>query len=183
MYTGVVPVLTKGSFATFFGGQDVIQEIEKDKDNSSPSNVIPLFFIFSSLFQMLIYLHKRIRSSSARNIHSYISLLKNSLGECLSVGGACPLMFPFFSRERAQPVRPRDSDCHFWSLLLRSPLPHHRHPGWSLQPAASGDTPLPPHSPEGVLRLLFADDCHYNSSFRKKSSIKVRVQIERHKKL
>ena len=81
MYTGVVPVLTKGSFATFFGGQDVIQEIEKNnKVDSHPSYVIPLFFIISSLFQMLMYLYKRIRSSRLTNIHSYISLLKKSLG-------------------------------------------------------------------------------------------------------
>ena len=76
-----MPVLTKGSFATFFGGQDVIQEIEKNnKVDSHPSYVIPLFFIISSLFQMFMYLYKRIRSSRLTNIHSYLSLLKKSLG-------------------------------------------------------------------------------------------------------
>ena len=81
MLTGVVPVLTKGSFATFYGGDLVIQEIEQsNKDNTPPSPVIPLFFIISSLFQLSIYLYKRIKSFSDNNIHSYISLLKKSLG-------------------------------------------------------------------------------------------------------
>ena len=81
MFTGVVPVLTKGSFATFFGGETVIKEIEeKNKVDAQPSQVIPLFFIISSLFQMMMYVYKRIRTSSYKNIHSYISLLKKSLG-------------------------------------------------------------------------------------------------------
>ena len=81
MSTGVVPVLTKGSFATFFGGELVIREIEeRNKVDSQPSRVIPLFFIISSLFQMMMYLYKRIRSSRYKNIHSYISLLKKNLG-------------------------------------------------------------------------------------------------------
>ena len=81
MFNGVVPVLTKGSFATFYGGDRVIEEIElKNLDNSQPSLVIPLFFIISSLFQMSMYLYKRVRSSRYTNIHSYMHSLKKSLG-------------------------------------------------------------------------------------------------------
>ena len=81
MFNGVVPVLTKGSFATFYGGDRVIEEIElKNLDNSQPSLVIPLFFIISSLFQMSMYLYKRIKSSRYTNIHSYIYSLKKNLG-------------------------------------------------------------------------------------------------------
>ena len=81
MFNGVVPVLTKGSFATFYGGDRVIEEIElKNLDNSQPSLVIPLFFIISSLFQMSMYLYKRVRSSRYTNIHSYMHSLKKNLG-------------------------------------------------------------------------------------------------------
>ena len=81
MFNGVVPVLTKGSLATFYGGNRVIEEIElKNLDNSQPSLVIPLFFIISSLFQMSMYLYKRVRSSRYTNIHSYMHSLKKSLG-------------------------------------------------------------------------------------------------------
>ena len=81
MFNGVVPVLTKGSFATFYGGNRVIEEIElKNLDNSQPSLVIPLFFIISSLFQMSMYLYKRVRSSRYTNIHSYMHSLKKTLG-------------------------------------------------------------------------------------------------------
>ena len=81
MFNGVVPVLTKGSFATFYGGDRVIEEIElKNLDNSQPSLVIPLFFIISSLFQMSMYLYKRVRSSRYTNIHSYMHSLKKTLG-------------------------------------------------------------------------------------------------------
>ena len=81
MFNGVVPVLTKGSLATFYGGNRVIEEIElKNLDNSQPSLVIPLFFIISSLFQMSMYLYKRVRSSRYTNIHSYMHSLKKTLG-------------------------------------------------------------------------------------------------------
>ena len=81
MFNEVVPVLTKGSFATFYGGDRVIEEIElKNLDNSQPSLVIPLFFIISSLFQMSMYLYKRVRSSRYTNIHSYMHSLKKTLG-------------------------------------------------------------------------------------------------------
>ena len=81
MLTGIVPVLTKGSFATFYGGEIVIREIEeRNKVDLQPSQVIPSFFIISSLFQMMMYVYKRIRTSGYRNIQSYISLLKKNLG-------------------------------------------------------------------------------------------------------
>ena len=81
MFNGVVPVMTKGSFATFYGGDLVLQEIEENNiANSQPSQVIPSFFILSSLFQMSMYLYKRIKSSRYTNIHSYIYSLKKNLG-------------------------------------------------------------------------------------------------------
>ena len=175
MYTGVVPVLTKGSFATFFGGQDVIQEIEKNNNvDSHPSYVIPLFFIISSLFQMLMYLYKRIRSSRLTNIHSYLSLLKKSLGRHYP-WKLPPAAFNDFilSGERVEPVRPGGADNHLHSLLLRGRVSLRRHPGRGLQPASSGAGHFPTDSSHGVLCLVFADDCLYNSPLRKKSSFKV----------
>ena len=81
MFNGVVPVMTKGSFATFYGGDLVLQEIEENNiANSQPSLVIPSFFILSSLFQMSMYLYKRIKSSRYTNIHSYIHSMKKNLG-------------------------------------------------------------------------------------------------------
>ena len=53
MMKGIVPVMTQGSIATYFGGELVIQEIERTgQENSYPSLIFPLFFILSLLFQI-----------------------------------------------------------------------------------------------------------------------------------
>ena len=80
--TGIAPVMTKGSIAAYFGGDLVIQEIERtEKENSRPSFILPLFFILSLLFQMSLYLYKMIRSRKHSNMNNnYMQSLKTILG-------------------------------------------------------------------------------------------------------
>ena len=79
MMAGIVPVMTQGLFATFFGGDLVIKEIEQR--NSYPSLIMPLFFILSALFQISLYLYKMIRSRNHRKMgNTYMHSLKTVLG-------------------------------------------------------------------------------------------------------
>ena len=82
MMNGIVPVMTRGSIATYFGGDPVIQQIERtEKENSHPSLIVPLFFILSLLFQMSLYLYKMIRSRKHEKMNNnYMHSLKTSLG-------------------------------------------------------------------------------------------------------
>ena len=72
MANGKVPVMTKGSLETYFGGADVVRQIERENgENIQPSDIFPAFFIVSSVFQIILYLYKIVRSSQNRNIQSY----------------------------------------------------------------------------------------------------------------
>ena len=83
MIKGIVPVMTRGSIATYFGGDMVIKEIERSgKENSYPSLIVPLFFILSLLFQISLYLYKMIRSRKHKNTkNNYMHSLKTILVE------------------------------------------------------------------------------------------------------
>ena len=85
MIKGIVPVMTRGSIATYFGGDMVIKEIERSgKENSYPSLIVPLFFILSLLFQISLYLYKMIRSRKHKNTkNNYMHSLKTILGKIL----------------------------------------------------------------------------------------------------
>ena len=85
---GTVPVMTKGSFATYYGGADVVKQIEKENGgNAQPSLVFPAFFVVSSLFQIVLYLYKKVRSSQKRSIPSYLQALRRNLGKILNLNG------------------------------------------------------------------------------------------------
>ena len=82
MARGAVPVMTKGSLATYFGGADVLRQIERENgENIQPSIIFPAFFVLSSVFQMILYLYKKVRSSKKRSIQSYIETLRKNLGK------------------------------------------------------------------------------------------------------
>ena len=82
MVRGTVPVMTKGSFATYFGGADVLKQIERQNgENLQPSLVFPAFFVVSSVFQIVLYLYKKVRSSQKRSIPSYLQGLRRNLGK------------------------------------------------------------------------------------------------------
>ena len=87
MINGIVPVMTRGSIATYFGGEPVIQEIERtEKEDSHPSLIVPLFFIVSLLFQMSLYLYKIIRSRKHKKMNNnYMHNLKTILGKKMSI--------------------------------------------------------------------------------------------------
>ena len=82
MARGMVPVMTKGSFATYFGGADVVKQIERQNGgNIQPSLVFPAFFVVSSVFQIVLYLYRKVRSSQKRSIQSYWQTLRRNLGK------------------------------------------------------------------------------------------------------
>ena len=83
MMNGIVPVMTQGSMAFYFGGDLVIQEIQRTEKNLDPSLIIPVFFFLSLLFQMCLYLYKVIRSRKQRNTknNNYMNSLKTILGK------------------------------------------------------------------------------------------------------
>ena len=96
---GIVPVMTQGSIATYYGGDQVIQQIERtEKGNSHPSLILPLFFILSLLFQMSLYLYKLLRSRKHGNNmnNNYMYSLKTSLGNIIHVKAG----FSIFSSEK-----------------------------------------------------------------------------------
>ena len=136
MLTGIVPVLTKGSFATFYGGEIVIREIEeRNKVELQPSQVIPSFFIISSLFQMMMYVYKRIRTSGYRNIQSYISLLKKNLGRLISI--SAQVINQLGQLRRVEPLRCCCPHHYFYPKLLCRYVPLRRYRGRGLQPSSS----------------------------------------------
>ena len=78
--TGIVPVMTQGSLATYFGSELVIQEIRPR--NSYPSSVFPVFFSLSLLLQISLYLYKRIRCRKFENMNNnYMQSLKTIMGK------------------------------------------------------------------------------------------------------
>ena len=82
MGRGLVPVMTKGSFATYFGGADVVKQIEtQNGGNIHPSLIFPAFFVVSSVFQIVLYLYKKVRSSQKQSIPSYLQALRRNLGK------------------------------------------------------------------------------------------------------
>ena len=84
MVKGMVPVMTKGSLATYFGGADVLKQIERQNgENLQPSLVFPAFFVLSSVFQIVLYLYKKVRSSQKRSIPSYLQALRRNLGKII----------------------------------------------------------------------------------------------------
>ena len=84
MASGMVPVMTKGSLATYFGGADVVKQIERENgENTQPSAIFPAFFVVSSVFQIVLYLYKKVRSSQTRNLQSYLQTLRKNLGKYL----------------------------------------------------------------------------------------------------
>ena len=88
---GIVPVMTRGSIATYFGGEHVIQQIERtEKEDCHPSLIVPLFFIVSLLFQMSLYLYKIIRSRKHKKMNNnYMHNLKTILGKKMRITVQC----------------------------------------------------------------------------------------------
>ena len=60
----------------------MVRQLERENgENIQPSDIFPAFFIVSSVFQIILYLYKIVRSSQNRNIQSYVQILRTNLGK------------------------------------------------------------------------------------------------------
>ena len=74
MYQGHLPMLTKGPFSLFYGGDQIIQDLSK----KSPGIGTTLLVVVSAIFQFLLYIYKIIKS---RKLQEYPQILKRTLVE------------------------------------------------------------------------------------------------------
>ena len=99
MYRGTVPLLLKGPLVTFYGGDRMVQAIS---DGPEVSWSLPILFISSLLFQLLLavfkqfYSHKisnyvlKLRATLVNNVHNIYSLLTIIM---MSVIGCCYVIY------------------------------------------------------------------------------------------
>ena len=72
MYTGRVPLLTKGPLVTFYGGQDLLEEVSPHP----PGQSLVVLMLSSLAFQFLLFLFKW---NFSRKIQNYALNLKATL--------------------------------------------------------------------------------------------------------
>ena len=59
MYQGIVPMLSKGSFSLYYGGQDILGDLSEEM--ASP--VTPIFVGCSVLLQLSVFSYKKFTAS------------------------------------------------------------------------------------------------------------------------
>jgi hypothetical protein len=74
MYQEQLPILTKGPFSLFYGGEQIINQLSK----KSPGRGIPVLFIGSAIFQISLYI---LKQSKSRKLKTYTHNLTRSLVE------------------------------------------------------------------------------------------------------
>ena len=72
MYNGRVPLLTKGPLVTFYGGQDLLEEVSDDP----PGQSLVVLAVFSIAFQLALFIFKW---NFSRKIDNYALNLKATL--------------------------------------------------------------------------------------------------------
>ena len=74
MYHGYLPLLTKGSFALFLGGSDILPQLSE----KSGSFVTPSFMLFSLVFQLSFLIFKKVKLGQQPHSSS-LSILSNTI--------------------------------------------------------------------------------------------------------
>ena len=74
MVQGTLPMLTKGPFALFYGGEEILDKLS----NGSPGKGVPVLILSSALFQLSLYVLKKFQ---ARGMKQYTQNLRKSLVE------------------------------------------------------------------------------------------------------
>ena len=74
MFQGTLPMLTKGPFALFYGGEEILDQLS----NGSPGKGVPILILSSALFQLFLYVLKKFQ---ARGMKLYTQNLRKSLVE------------------------------------------------------------------------------------------------------
>ena len=90
MISGSVPLLTKGPFALFLGGEEMLDVL----DDGNPGNALPYLILFSLLFQICVFSFKTIRNRQTETFTDYVQNLRKSLVEnVLNVYGIMFIVF------------------------------------------------------------------------------------------
>ena len=74
MFKGTLPMLTKGPFALFYGGEEILDQVI----DGSPGKGVPVLILSSALFQLFLYVLKKFQ---ARGMQLYTQNLRKSLVE------------------------------------------------------------------------------------------------------
>ena len=69
-----LPILTRGPFALFYGGEEIIPELSE----KSPGLGVPILILWSAIFQVSLYIFK---TSKSRKMKMYAHNLTKSLVE------------------------------------------------------------------------------------------------------
>ena len=72
MYTGDLPLLTKGPFALFYGGQQIFPQLS----NQSSGHSFQAIIFLSLIFQIILSLYKKMK---VKKLEDYVSLLRHSV--------------------------------------------------------------------------------------------------------
>ena len=89
MYTGDLPMLTKGPFAVFYGGEQLIPLLSNQPSGKSFQMII----LFSLLFQILLTVYKQIE---VKKLNDYTIMLKRTMvHNILNVYGIFIILFVF----------------------------------------------------------------------------------------
>ena len=75
MMLGVVPIITKGSFALFLGGEKMLRIL----DDRSPGRSTVNFLIFTIIFQILIGGLKKYKTYHLQEVSTYAQSLRTTL--------------------------------------------------------------------------------------------------------
>ena len=74
MFKGTLPMLTKGPFALFYGGEEILDKLS----DGLPGKGVPILILCSALFQLFLYVLKKFQ---ARGMKLYTQNLRKSLVE------------------------------------------------------------------------------------------------------
>ena len=72
MYQGHLPILTKGPFSIFYGGEQIMKDLSKQ----SPGIGSTLQLVVSVIFQISLYIVKQVKS---RKLQEYPQILKMTI--------------------------------------------------------------------------------------------------------
>ena len=87
MSLGHLPLLTKGPFALFFGGDKIVGDLSEE----SPGRGMPFLLLGSAMFQIFLYV---MRKAKSRKLRTYTHTLKRVLVEnVLNIYGIIIIIF------------------------------------------------------------------------------------------
>ena len=75
--TGHNPLLTRGSLAKFFGGDELFEQL----DDRKPNTTFAVVFLLSLMFQVAMWLYKKFKNYRLKSFSTYMVSLRKNLGK------------------------------------------------------------------------------------------------------